>query len=158
MAEKAASQAKEKPEKKPKEKLEKKPKEKAPKKSVEKPTEPAKPKKPKRMIRKKPGRLYAKAVFTGFQRGQRNQNENCALLSVEGSKTQSDSSFYVGKKCVFVYKVSTVGFDQLVTPILFGNVSYFMKYFCLSAAIDTYSIFAMSMLVTVELRYFLWFW
>uniref|UniRef100_UPI00168D88DF eL33 family ribosomal protein n=1 Tax=Acinetobacter pittii TaxID=48296 RepID=UPI00168D88DF len=92
-------------EKSPKEKPEKKVKENAPKKkAVEKPTEPAKPKKPKRMIRKRPGRLYAKAVFTGFQRGQRNQNENTALLSVEGCKSKDDCNYYVGKKCVFVYK------------------------------------------------------
>ncbi|XP_014277277.1 large ribosomal subunit protein eL33 [Halyomorpha halys] len=78
--------------------------EKKPKKQIEKATEPAKPKKSKRMIRKKPGRLYAKAVFTGFQRGQRNQNENTALLAVEGCKTKEDCTFYVGKKCVFVYK------------------------------------------------------
>nr|ABN54485.1 ribosomal protein L35Ae [Oncopeltus fasciatus] len=93
-------------EKAPKEKAEKKPKEKAPKKvAKDAPKEDeGKVKKPSRMIRKLPGRLYAKAVFSGFQRGQRNQNENCALLSVEGCSTKTDSQFYVGKKCVFVYR------------------------------------------------------
>ncbi|KAL1140101.1 hypothetical protein AAG570_000033 [Ranatra chinensis] len=82
----------------------KKPKEKPAKKSIEKPTDEKKAKKSKRMIFKRHGRLYAKAVFTGFKRGQRNQHENTALLSVEGCGTKRDSWFYVGKKCVFVYK------------------------------------------------------
>lgn len=59
-------------------------------------------KRPKRTY----GRLYAKAVFTGFRRGLRNQHENTSLLKVDGCLTKSDSLFYVGKKCVFVYRVS----------------------------------------------------
>ena len=54
----------------------------------------------------KGGRLYVKAVMLGYKRSLRNQYENVALLRLEGVNRLSDTPYYIGKKCVYVYRAS----------------------------------------------------
>ncbi|CAI4221411.1 unnamed protein product [Auanema sp. JU1783] len=53
------------------------------------------------------GKLYVKAVFTGFRRGLRTQQEHTALLKLDGVFNKQDAAFYVGKRAVYVYKAQT---------------------------------------------------
>ncbi len=49
-------------------------------------------------------RLYVKAVFSGFRRGKRTQDENHALVHIEGLNSRKEAQYYLGKRIVYVYR------------------------------------------------------
>ncbi|RXG56392.1 50S ribosomal protein L35Ae [Armadillidium vulgare] len=72
---------------------------------------PETPKKSKDLLTKR-GRMYAKAIFTGYQRSQRNQNPNVALLKIEGATNQEDAEIYIGKRCYYMYKSKNGSYNK----------------------------------------------
>jgi large subunit ribosomal protein L35Ae len=52
----------------------------------------------------KPPRLYVKGIFTGFRRGKTTQDENHALVKVEGLSSRKEVAYYLGKRLVYVYR------------------------------------------------------
>jgi large subunit ribosomal protein L35Ae len=58
-------------------------------------------------------RLYVRASFLGFRRGKSTQNENHALLKIEGVKDRKETRYYMGKRVVYVYKTKN-GFRVII--------------------------------------------
>lgn len=60
----------------------------------------------------KPPRLYVKAVFTGFRRNKVWVPCNQPLLKIEGLNDSKEAQYYLGKRCVYIYKTKS-GFKTI---------------------------------------------
>ena len=55
-----------------------------------------------------PIRLWQKAAFLGFRRSKVQQNENQALLKIQGVNDSKYATFYFGKRVAYIYKAHTL--------------------------------------------------
>mmetsp|Transcript_70304 Transcript_70304/g.152766 ORF Transcript_70304/g.152766 Transcript_70304/m.152766 type:complete len:126 (+) Transcript_70304:66-443(+) len=53
---------------------------------------------------RQPVRLYCKGIVLGYKRSKTNTYATTTLIKIDGVRTREDTSFYVGKRCAFVYK------------------------------------------------------
>lgn len=51
-------------------------------------------------------------MFTGFRRGQRTQDENHALVKIDGLNSRREAHFYLGKRIVYVYRTK-IGYKTI---------------------------------------------
>ena len=68
-------------------------------------------------------RLYTRAVFLGYKRGQRNQYMGTSLLRIEGVQTKKDASFYLGKRVAYIYKAKKADKEGHKGRIIWGKIT-----------------------------------
>ena len=57
--------------------------------------------------KKAPIRLWVRSKFLGFRRNREIQKPNQALLKIEGVNESKVTNYYLGKRCVYIYKAAT---------------------------------------------------
>ena len=63
--------------------------------------------KPTGRFNKAPVRLWVRSKFLGFRRNRDHQHANQSILKLEGVNDSQSAKYYLGKRCVFIYKAPT---------------------------------------------------
>ena len=58
-------------------------------------------------FKKAPIRLWVRSKFLGFRRNRDNQHANQAILRLEGVNDSGSAKYYLGKRCVYIYRAPT---------------------------------------------------
>lgn len=57
--------------------------------------------------KKAPVRLWVRSKFLSFRRNRVNQQQNQALLKIEGVNKAEDTQYYLGKRVAYIFKAPT---------------------------------------------------
>jgi large subunit ribosomal protein L35Ae len=68
-----------------------------------------------------PVRLWVRAKFLGFRRSKVQQNENQAILQLQGVNDRSAAQWYFGKRVVYVFKSSSSKANRFKT--IWGRIA-----------------------------------
>ena len=55
-------------------------------------------------FKRAPIRVWVRSKFMGFRRNRDNQQPNQAILKLEGVNDAKSTKYYLGKRCVYIYK------------------------------------------------------
>ena len=67
-------------------------------------------------------RLYAKAVITGYKRSHHRQRPHTNVLKIQGVNCKEDTTFYLGKRVVYIYGAKTEKADSKFR-VVWGKVT-----------------------------------
>eukprot|EP00919_Chromeraceae_sp_WS-2016_P067929 GHVR01160801.1.p1 GENE.GHVR01160801.1~~GHVR01160801.1.p1 ORF type:complete len:134 (+),score=10.85 GHVR01160801.1:57-404(+) len=77
----------------------------------------------KKTSKGEPLRLYSRAKFLGYKRSKSNQYPNQSLVKIQGVETRQDTSFYLGKRCCYIYKAKTNNHTGTKFRVIWGKVT-----------------------------------
>merc|ERR1712028_304333 len=68
----------------------------------------------------KSSRLYVKGIVAGFRRALTKQKTNTSLIKIQGVEDTSDTTFYHGKKVMYMYRTKTMQGETALASVSCG--------------------------------------